>query len=56
MSEENVLEALKAKHAALEAAIDEENERPLPDDIKVKDLKRQKLKVKEDMEKLSSDK
>jgi hypothetical protein len=52
MSEENMLEALQAKHAALEAAIEEENERPMPNDVELKNLKRQKLKIKEEIERL----
>lgn len=54
MSEENIIEALKAKHAALEAKIEEENERPLPDSIELKNLKLQKLKIKEEIERLDN--
>jgi len=43
------LDTLKAKHAALDAAIEEENHRPLPDTTKIHDLKRQKLKIKDEM-------
>ena len=41
------LDSLKAKHAALEHAIQEENNRPHPDDNLITDLKRQKLKIKD---------
>jgi hypothetical protein len=41
------LDSLKAKHAALEHAIEEENNRPHPDDTVITDLKRQKLKIKD---------
>ncbi|MGD9637891.1 MAG: DUF465 domain-containing protein [Alphaproteobacteria bacterium] len=47
--EEQHLKALEAKHAALEAAIEEENSRPLPDNAVLSKLKRQKLKIKEEM-------
>ena len=40
---------MKAKHAALENAIREENNRPHPDDTKIHDLKRQKLKIKDEI-------
>jgi len=43
------IEALKAKHAALDNAIREENNRPHPDDTKIHDLKRQKLKIKDEI-------
>ena len=43
------IEALKAKHAELERAIDEENSRPLPNRDAVSDLKRQKLRIKDEI-------
>ncbi len=43
------IDALKAKHAALDVAIQEETNRPLPDDNRIHDLKRQKLKIKDEM-------
>lgn len=50
MTEKNHLQALKAKHAALDTAIREEMARPLPDDTAISNLKRQKLKLKEEIE------
>ena len=52
---ENVMEnshvsALSAKHAGLEARIKAESSRPMPDDILVASLKKQKLRVKEEMQ------
>ncbi|MES2441897.1 MAG: YdcH family protein [Pseudomonadota bacterium] len=41
--------ALTAKHAVLDQRIAAESQRPHPDDIVLKDLKRQKLRVKEEM-------
>ena len=50
MSEKNHLQALKAKHLALDHAINEEMSRPLPDETALANLKRQKLKLKEEIE------
>lgn len=41
------LEDLKAKHASLEHELEQENNRPHPDEVLITDLKRQKLKVKD---------
>lgn len=41
------IEALRKKHASLERAIDEENHRPRPDPETLTDLKRQKLRIKD---------
>ena len=49
MSPQDRIVALKAKHAELERAIDEENSRPLPNRDTVSDLKRQKLRIKDEM-------
>jgi len=51
---EKHLTALKAKHAALDEAIAAENARPLPDEVVISDLKRQKLKIKEEIEEIES--
>jgi hypothetical protein len=49
MSLQDRIEALKTKHAELDRAIDEENRRPLPNQDAVSDLKRQKLRVKDEI-------
>jgi hypothetical protein len=49
MSLQDRVEALKEKHAALERALDEENKRPLPNQDAVHDLKRQKLRIKDEI-------
>jgi hypothetical protein len=49
MSLQDRIEALKEKHAALERALDEENKRPLPNQDAVHDLKRQKLRIKDEI-------
>lgn len=52
MTVEDRVESLRAKHARLEAQIDEETHRPLPDTILVTQLKREKLKIKEEIERI----
>ncbi len=47
------LEVLKARHANLERAIDEEAHRPLPDTVQIHTLKREKLKIKDEITRLS---
>ncbi len=49
MTMEDRVESLKARHALLEREIDDEAHRPLPDQIHVTELKRQKLKIKEEI-------
>ncbi len=41
------LDSLENKHATLEAMIDDEEHRPHPDDIKLHQLKKEKLRVKD---------
>jgi hypothetical protein len=43
------IEALREKHASLERAIDDEVHRPLPNQEAVHDLKRQKLRIKDEI-------
>ena len=52
MSLEAHIEALKEKHAVLETKIEAENNRPMPDDALVHTLKREKLHVKDEIERL----
>lgn len=49
MSQPDRIEALKQQHAALERTIVEENARPLPDRAAIADLKRQKLRIKDEL-------
>jgi hypothetical protein len=49
MVQKDRIEALREKHAALERAIDEENRRPLPNDDVLSDLKRRKLRIKDEI-------
>jgi len=43
------LSALEIKHATLEKSIDAEKCRPAPDTLKITELKREKLKLKEEI-------
>ncbi|MBX7527611.1 YdcH family protein [Qipengyuania vesicularis] len=43
------VEALKAKHAGLEARLHDEQARPSPDIAMIQQLKRQKLRIKEEI-------
>ncbi len=46
------LDALKARHTELDAKIAEELARPMPDDMKIQEYKRQKLAVKQEIEEI----
>jgi hypothetical protein len=52
MSLNTRLDALKERHASLEARIFDEDHRPLPDTIALMRLKMEKLHLKEEMEKI----
>ncbi len=49
------LDSLRTKHAALETKIQDEQRRPGADNIQLTSLKRQKLQLKEEIERLSTD-
>ncbi|WP_375390568.1 DUF465 domain-containing protein [uncultured Sphingomonas sp.] len=44
--------ALQSKHAVLDQRIAAETARPMPDDLVIADLKKQKLKLKEELSSL----
>lgn len=46
------LEELSEKHRALDRKIEEELARPTSDDLKVAELKRQKLRLRDEIERL----
>lgn len=46
---ESHLHALETKHAGLERRISEEAQRPMPDQCLISDLKKQKLRLKEEI-------
>ncbi|ASK90057.1 YdcH family protein [Sphingorhabdus sp. SMR4y] len=43
------MSALREKHEALERKINEEETRPLPDTIRIHNLKKEKLRLKEEL-------
>lgn len=54
MSLHDRVESLKAKHAALESALEYEARRPLPDTSQIHDLKRKKLQIKDELSRIGS--
>ena len=48
------VESLKAKHAALELALEDEVRRPLPDNATIAEIKRKKLKIKDELERIAA--
>ena len=53
MSFEDRIESLRLKHQSLEEELHTESQRPLPDTVLVNKLKREKLRVKDEIERLS---
>ena len=49
MTVQDRIESLRERHASLERALDEEVHRPLPNHDAVTDLKRQKLRIKDEI-------
>lgn len=48
------IETLKAKHAELDKQISELESQPKPDDVAIHDLKKQKLRLKDEIARLSA--
>jgi hypothetical protein len=44
--------ALQTKHAGLERRIEQEMSRPMPDPVVIQELKKRKLRVKEELEQI----
>lgn len=53
MSLQDRISALRERHASLETQLDEENSRPHPDDWRIAELKRQKLRIKDEIERIT---
>ena len=53
MSLEDRVKTLEEKHQDLERILAEEENRPLPDNIAIHDLKRQKLAIKDEISRLT---
>lgn len=43
------ISALESKHAGLDARIEDENQRPMPDAATISRLKKEKLRIKEEL-------
>ncbi len=54
MSLQSRIDSLKGRHATLETRIVDEDKRPRPDDQALARLKLEKLRLKEEMERLQS--
>jgi hypothetical protein len=54
MSLHEHVDSLRTKHATLEQMIDEEQHRPLPDQVTLSRLKREKLRIKEEIQRLAA--
>lgn len=48
------ISALKERHAALEEKLNEEANRPMPDDAAIHAIKREKLHLKDEIQRLSA--
>ena len=49
LAHDNNIDALRDKHAELEAKLEDEISRPLPDQTVISAIKRQKLRIKDQM-------
>lgn len=54
MSVDPRIESLKARHHSLEQSIADEEARPLPNDLHIAELKKQKLRIKDEIAMLDS--
>ncbi|RAU21148.1 hypothetical protein CU669_14440 [Paramagnetospirillum kuznetsovii] len=54
MSLHDRIESLKAKHADLESAIESQIRAANPDTARINDLKRKKLRIKDELSKIST--
>ena len=55
MSVSDRIESLKSRHATLENRIHDEKVRPSPDQLSMSRLKREKLRVKDELQRLGGD-
>ena len=49
----NRIDALKTRHQQLDAAIEMESTRALPDEVELHSLKKEKLRIKDELESLT---
>ncbi len=55
MTRESHIEQLREKHSLLDKAITDEAHRPVPDTVKMTSLKRQKLRIKDEIVRMQSE-
>lgn len=53
MAQKDRIVSLKARHQEIESAIDHENARPHPDEVEIHALKKEKLRIKDEISDLS---
>ena len=53
MALENRIDSLKNRHGELEMALDTATARPLPDEVEIHALKKEKLRIKDELENLT---
>jgi len=53
MALENRIDSLKSRHGELEMALDTETARPFPDEVEIHTLKKEKLRIKDELESLT---
>jgi len=53
MALENRIDSLKNRHGKLEVALDTEKSRPYPDEVEIHTLKKEKLRIKDELENLT---
>jgi hypothetical protein len=53
MSLESHISALRTKHADIDRTLDHEQNRPAPDSLAIKKLKYEKLRIKEEIDRLT---
>ena len=49
MTEQDRVSSLRSRHSELDSKIERESDRPLPDELLVTNLKREKLKIKDEL-------
>ncbi|HEY9078967.1 YdcH family protein [Magnetovibrio sp.] len=53
MALENRIDSLKTRHGELEVALDAATARPFPDEVEIHTLKKEKLRIKDELESLT---
>lgn len=53
MALENRIDSLKSRHGKLETALDMEKARPYPNEVEIHTLKKEKLRIKDELKNLT---